>query len=222
MRKMSVKQLQINKANTTIVVVTAAAAFLTTMSLVASRALLQKRAYQAHLISSKTLAKKQLDDNVKAADSLVASYKQFVGQDTNVLGGSSTGQGDHDGDNARIVLDALPSKYDFPAVATSLEKILTSKNFQIKTITGVDDELGQAAVATSDAPQPVPIPFQLDIGGNYKSSQDLLEILDRSIRPIRISKLTISGTVDALSLNISGETYYQPEKTMSIKMKVVK
>ena len=139
----SVKHVQIDKANSRMVAIVAMAAFVVVFSLVASRALLGQRSYQARVIAGKQKAVKQLKDNITSVDSLVKSYSVFVSSSTNVLGGNSTGTGAQDGDNAKLVLDALPSQYDFPALATSLEKILTSKNYKINSITGTDDEIKQ-------------------------------------------------------------------------------
>src|SRR5258708_5718319 len=108
----STKRVQINKATATIVGVIAAASFVTVFSLIASRALLGQRAYQSRVIAAKEQAKKQLQDNLSAVSALQTQYKAFVGTNENILGGNPNGSGEKDGDNARIILDALPSKYD--------------------------------------------------------------------------------------------------------------
>src|SRR6185436_19057656 len=99
---------------------------ITVFSLMASRGLLGQRSYQARVINEKGKAVKQLQSNVAATKSLVDSYSNFTSLSSNVLGGNPRGTGDKDGDNGKIVLDSLPSKYDFPALTTSLEKILST------------------------------------------------------------------------------------------------
>src|SRR5689334_22008086 len=121
---LSTKRIQVSKATATIVGTIAAAAFIAVFSLIASQALLSQRAYQSRVIAGKEKAKKQLEDNIKAVNVLSTQYKAFIGTSQNIIGGNPSGSGERDGDNARIVLDALPSKYDFPALAASLEKIL--------------------------------------------------------------------------------------------------
>lgn len=219
--QLSTKRLQIDKANARLVVITAVAAFVATFSLVASRTLLSQRAYQSRVISQKEKAVRQLNDNVRAVDQLKASYRQFVSTTENVLGGNPAGQGDKDGDNAKIVLDALPSKYDFPALATSLEKILTERNYKIESITGTDDEIAQAK-STSPEPQPVDMPFEIGVEGTFDSMQSLINVLELSIRPFHIQKFSFSAEDSALALKITGKTYYQPAKDLSITTKVVK
>lgn len=216
----SSKRAQINKANTTMVAVVAIASFITVFSLVAAKALWDQRSFQARVIVEKEVARNQLQANVAAVDSLVTSYKAFVGTPENVIGGSSTGKGDRDGDNAKIVLDALPSKYDFPALATSLEKILQSGDYQIDSITGTDDEANQQANQTTNAP--VEIPFQIGATGNYASIQKLVESLERSVRPFTITKISFTGGDSDLKAQIDAKTYYLPAKTLKITTKEVK
>lgn len=218
----STKRLQISKANTAMITVIALASFVVIFSLVASRALFSQRSYQSRVIAKQEQAKRQLQDNLEATKNLEIAYKQFTGSPVNVLGGNPAGQGDKDGDNAKIVLDALPSRYDFPALATSLEKILTDSNYTIDSISGIDDELNQQANASSSSPQPVEIPFEISVSGNYPSMQSLLSVLQRSIRPLHINTMEFTGSDNSIKLSIAAKTYYQPEKNLEIRTEVVK
>lgn len=215
----STKRIQINKANARMAVIVAVAAFVVTFSLVASKALWSKRAYQSRVISAKTKALKQLEENVKAVETLKTSYKTFVETPDNVIGGNPKGTGQRDGDNAKIVLDALPSKYDFPALATSLDGILSSKNYK-GNLNGVDDELAQAK-QLNGKPQPVEMPFQISTSSSTEGAKDLLSLLERSIRPIKVNTLNLSGGNTDLKIDIDATSYYQPGKTLTIEKKVV-
>jgi hypothetical protein len=217
--QLSGKRLQIDKANSTVVIFVSVAAFVLVFSLVASKALLSQRSYQSRVIKEKTKALDQLKANNEAAAKLATSYKSFVSEPTNIIGGSSSGSGDRDGDNAQIVLDSLPSKYDFPALVTSLEKILSGQGYKLDNITGSDDELNQAK--TTEV-KPIEIPFQVSATGNFDSLQSMVDVLYRSIRPIYINKMDITGTDNDMSISITSKTYYQPEKTVSITTKEVK
>ncbi len=221
MALISTKQLQIDKANLRIVTAVSIAAFITVFSLVASKSLLSQRSYQAKVIAKKQIAKDTLEANIRASKQLVSSYQTFVQTSTNVIGGNPQGQGDRDGDNARIVLDALPSKYDFPALTTSLDKIL-SKDYKIESINGTDDEINQSTVVQSATPQKVEIPFQVVVTTNSQALQGLLTVFERSIRPMDIQTLALSGKSDALNVTITAKTYYQPEKSLQITSQVVK
>lgn len=219
MAKISAKRMQVDKANATMVGLVAAAAFLVIFSLVASKALLSQRGYQSRVISKKKEALAQLQANNQAASQLVESYKAFVSGSTNIIGGSVTGTGDRDGDNAKIVLDALPSKYDFPALATSLEKIINSKNYKLELISGTDDELNQSAAG--DSSQAVEMPFELTVSGNFDTAQGLLELFQRSIRPIRIVKIDFTAKENIVETHVTGLSYYLPQKTVKIEEQVI-
>lgn len=221
-KPLSSKRIQIDKANASMVASLAIAAFVVVFSLVASRALLNQRSYQSRVIAQKKKALTQLKANNQAAAQLLTSYRTFVAAPENIIGGSLTGTGDRDGDNAKIVLDALPSKYDFPALATSLEKILTDKKYKIDSITGTDDEINQSKSAENTAIKPIEIPFEVTVSGNFDTAQGLLDVFQRSIRPIQIVKIDFSGADNTLKIHVTALSYYQPQKTINITQKVVK
>lgn len=219
--KQSNKHLQINKANSNMVVIISVAAFVVVFSLVASRALLEKSSYQRRVINAKQKASTTLKQNVKAANSLQVSYKAFVSNPDNIIGGNPSGTGDSDGDNAKITLDALPSQYDFPALTSSLEKILSKNSFKIESIVGTDDEVAQQNSQTA-TPKPIEMPFTFGVGANLGTTKDLLDILHRSIRPIIVDSIDITGNNSDLKLNITAKTYYQPALNLKIQTEVVK
>lgn len=220
--KLSTKRLKIDKANTTMVAVVAVAAFVVAFSLVTSKVLLSQFNYQNRVIGAKRTAVNQLKSDKSAVSDLVSSYKAFVNTPQNVLGGNPTGTGQNDGDNAKIVLDALPSQYDFPGLVSSLENVLSNQGFNIDSISGTDQQLSQQGDQSSNNPAPQQIPFQLTIDGSYSSIQNAVDILQHSIRPIVIQNIDLSGTDSDLTANITAYTYYQPAKTFSIKTEVVK
>ena len=233
----STKRIQIDKANSTIVVAVGVAAFAVAFSLIAGKSLIARQSYQNKVIKAQEQARDQLISNIDAVDDLKTKYSEFVGRQENIIKGNSAGNSERDGDNARIILDALPSKYDFPALASSLEKILVDRSYKIQTISGVDDEAAQngggqeaasdPAVADASQEQQAPVAavemlFELGAEGNYSGIMDLLGVLRNSIRPLHVQKLTFSvGDGDSVQVNISGKSYYQPERTLNITEEVV-
>lgn len=215
------KKELINKANSNMVAAVAIAGFVIVFALIASRALWSQRGYQSRVISDKQLAVKNLNTNQQTVKKLAESYHVFISTPDNVIGGNPNGGGDKDGDNAKIVLDALPSKYDFPAFITSVEKLLKINNYSLKTIGGTDDEVAQK---NSESKDPVEIPFQFtsDIGG-YGNVKELLGTLEKSIRPIKIKKISLSGAGGSLiETDVEAVSYYQATKGITITKKVVK
>jgi hypothetical protein len=221
--EISTKRLAISKANAQMVAIVAVAAFVTIFCLIASRAVWSQTRYQARVTSKDETAHQQLQTNIKAFGSLVSAYKEFDSASTNIIGGSSTGGGANDGDNAKIILDALPDTYDFPALTSSIEKILKTGNFNISAISGTDDQINQQGNTSSPTPQAVSMPFVFTVtGANYPSIQQLIKTLQSSIRPIQIDSMTLSGGANNMTLTVNAHTYYQPGKSLTIKKQVVK
>lgn len=221
-KHMSTQRIAIDKAQTTLFLAVAITAFIVTFSIVAGKALLAQRAYQAKVIQKKEKARDTLEANVQAVDTLNTSYQEFANAQVNVLGGSPDGKGDKDGENPRIVLDALPSKYDFPALTTSIEKLLKDNNFKLTEITGTDDEVNQSANESSESPTPIEMPFTAEAEANPSEAKRLVQLFERSIRPFQVNKLQITKEADNLKIVITGKSYFQPAKTLTVKSEVVK
>lgn len=219
--QLSAKRIAIDRANTAVLIAVGLTTFIAVFSIIAGKALLAQRSYQSKVIDKKETALKQLKSNVKEAEKLTVSYREFNGAVTNVLGGNPKGSGDKDGENARIVLDALPSKYDFPALATSINKLVASNNFALESIAGTDDEVNQENKQSSDSPAPVDMPFTVASRFPASEGKRFLELFERSIRPIQIQKISITGKDTQLEISITAKTYYQPAKTLNVKSETV-
>ncbi len=233
----SVKRIQIDKANSVIVLVVGIAAFLTVFSVVASKSLLARRSYQQKVIGLQEQAHEQLQENIKAVDQLKVSYQSFVGRPENIIAGNSFGTGERDGDNAKIVLDALPSVYDFPALTSSLEKIMLDRGYAITNISGTDNEAAQnksvAATSTTATASKqsttqvsgsfVEMPFEIGARATYDSATQLLEVFKKSIRPFYVQRVVMTATeANTVEIRVTGKTYYQPETTLKITEEVVR
>ena len=217
------KRLAISKANAQILAIVCGAAFVSIFCLVASRALFSSNQYNARVTTAKEKANTQLTNNTKAFQQLAHSYDDFNQKDPNAIGGSTLGTGPNDGNNSKIILDALPSTYDFPAVTSSLEKILDDLHLKISSITGTDDQVSQQANQTSANPEAVPIPFTFTVdGANYDSLHGLVTKLEHSTRPIQVDSITLSGASSNMSLTLAAHTYYQPGKNLDIGKKSIR
>lgn len=211
----SLKYLKIDKANSAILAATSVAAFILVFTLFALSAMWDIRDYQLRVIDQKEETRDILIDNFEVANVLDQSYQAFIAPPENIIGGSSEGEGSRDGDNARIVLDALPSRYDFPALATSVEAILSEQGLRINDISGSDEELVRADL---DADEPIEIPFGFSIAGEYDQIQLLTDAIERSIRPFRFQQIEIrADSSDEIRLEASLVTYFQPEKRFDIE-----
>ena len=221
--EISTRRLAIDKANVQVVAITGVAAFVTVFCIFAARAVWDLNSYQARVIKEKQTANNQLQENVDNYKKLKSRYSTFNKSNPNIIGGNSDGQGDRDGDNSKIILNALPSKYDFPALASSLEKIVVDNGAKLSNITGTDDEVSQSANVSSPEPKAVDMPFTFTIDEtNYTTVNTITEILQRSIRPIVVDSMQISGATSEMTFTIEAHTQYQPAKSLEVKKKVVK
>lgn len=236
------KRVQVDKAQALMLAIVVGASLITVFSLVASRAFFAQARYLDRVATKKEAAVKQLKANKAAVSTLVTSYKAFAEQNPNLIGGNTDGTAERDGDNARLVLDALPSKYDFPALATSLEKLLTG--YAINEISGSDESAAQdqaSGIATTDttteAVTPeivdtvpggagsvtlVEMPFTIAATSDYAGIQRMFTTFEKSIRPFQVKSIELTGTNAKLKAVVTAQTFYQPEKDLTITTEDVK
>ena len=224
---LSIKHGIVDKANTTMLASIAGAIFIVVFCAFAVQALVSQSLYQQRVIDEKRDALEVLRSNKTAADELRTSYESFATEEINVLGGEKEGNGPKDGDNAKIVLDALPSEYDYPALSSSLEKILLDGGYQIQSIGGSEDRSQTPVDDGSDsvvsaAPEPIEIPYPFSIETSPEGTLQLLTILESSIRPFYVDSLRLTGQGNNLSVSIDLKTFYQPATGLQISTKEVR
>lgn len=209
----STKHAQIEKSNTTMFIILGLAAAILSFTIVSSVYLVKRLSYQSKVINARVDAEKQLKSNASELQKLVASYQSFDSATESVIG--------TDDKNSKIVLDALPSKYDFPALNTSIEKIFKlTGGLKSISISGSDQEA--TAEQSSINPTPIEIPITIGGGGNYENIQKLINNLQLSIRPFKVLKVSLNGNQTNMTFNIDLVTYYMPAKNLEIQLKEVK
>ena len=127
-----------------------------------------------------------------------------------------------DGKNSRLVLDALPVEYDFPALISSLTKLLGMDGIAQPSIGGVDLGVSSASQPSAN-PQPVAI-SQIPISGATSpgGAQKLIRDFELSTRPYDITSLQLSFNSSGATLSLMVDTYYQPAKAVILESKEVK
>jgi len=211
------KRIQVGKAQAMMLGFVIGSSVVTVFSLMVAKTYFSQANYLNKISNGKEKAVNQLKSNKEAVSALVTAYQSFASESPNLIGGNSDGNGSRDGDNGRLVLDALPSKYDFPALATSLEKMLTG--YQINSITGTDDATVQEKVVDVKT---VEMPFSMSLTTDYSGLQKLMGTLEKSIRPFQLNKLSLTGSNNSLQVDINAKTFFQPEKTITINSEAVK
>ncbi len=216
------KHLQLSRAQTVTFSSIAIAVFVVVFTIFAAKSLISEGSFQHQVINAKHAALNQLQVNQTNVSKLANAYKAFISTPQNMLGGSPTGTGPQDGSNAQLVLQALPSKYDFPALTSSIEKLITGQNMTIQSISGSDDQVNQQSNNTSASPQPVAMPFSATAEGNYAQAQALIGQFQHSIRPFQIMTLEFQGDQSDMTVSITAQTYYQPGKNFAVGHKEIK
>lgn len=216
--------IKLNRTQSKMLAVVTSCSILTVFSLVGARVLWSQAAYHRHELAAKRTAVKQLKDNITIAQTLQTQYGSFNSTNPNVIGGKNVSDPNTvppDGDNARIILDALPSKYDFPALISSVAKILKNNSINNQSIGGTDQS-GSLNSEPAANPQVTPIALSVSGAATYQGVQMLVRDLERSIRPFDITKLQISGSSSNSSVSAEVTTYFQPAKILGSETQEVK
>ena len=208
----SSKHKLIEQTNTKMFIVLGLAAAVVSFSIVSSISLSSRMRYQSKVIDARVDAEKQLKTNYGSLQKLVTAYKEFDGATESVIGTNDN--------NSKIVLDALPSKYDFPALTASIDKIfILTGGISSIGITGSD--LEATAEQTSLNPLPIDIPIAVSGTGSYDNIQKLITNFQLSIRPFKIVKVTFSGNQTNMSFTVNLITHYMPAKNLEIQLKEI-
>lgn len=221
----SAKEIKIDKTNSSALAIVAVSVAIVVFCLFSAKALLTQGAYQRRVVNAKQDTVEQLETNIESAKTLTSQYDVFEKANPNAIGGKSDVPDNAvppDGKNSRIVLDALPISYDFPALISSLNKLLDLNRMENKSIGGSD----QGMSFTSDPsgnPQPVTIQA-IPLSGTSNSGRikNLLLDLERSTRPYDVTSMQINGSNSNMTLVLNLNTYYQPAKKIILEDKEVK
>jgi hypothetical protein len=225
-KSLSKTRLKISQAQSNATVLIAVAVAICVFSLVSAKALLSQATYQRKVLHERRLTLTTLANDKTAAATLISQYQQvFENSDPiNIIGGkndTSTSAVPPDGDNARIILDSLPTSYDFPALISSVSSILANASISNPSINGTD----QSATTSSEASvNPLPAPIQLSVGGTgtYTSVQKVIKDFERSTRPFDITNIQLSGGASSMTFSLQLTTYYQPAKTFNVTTQEVR
>ncbi|OGL36097.1 hypothetical protein A3A68_00800 [Candidatus Saccharibacteria bacterium RIFCSPLOWO2_01_FULL_48_13] len=219
------KQLKMDKSNTSVVVTVVVATIIVVFCGFSAKALFTQGAYQRRVVDAKHQTVKRLEDNITAAQSLSQQYDVFESANPNAIGGKSDvaeNAAPPDGKNSRIVLDALPTQYDFPALISSLSKLVSLHPITNPNIGGSDQS---SAFSNQPSVEPQPLTIQqIPISGtmSYAVLQDLFKDIERSIRPYDVTALQFSGSGSNMTVTLNMSTQYQPATIIELENKEVK
>lgn len=202
-RIFSGKRQAIDKAKSTVLVTVVIASIVISFAVVALNFLWDLRGYNTRVLGEKQAAKNTLVQNVANAEQLKTKFESFE-------------QGDI---KSQEILDALPSKYDFAALITSIDVLAKRSGMLLDGFVGTDDS--EQAPQSAVSPAPLEIPFNVTVVGRYDDLREFIQNLDRSIRPMSVNSISISGNDSNIKAEIAITTYYQPQADINVETKEI-
>lgn len=196
----STKRLQIEKSKRTILAAVIVASVVASMSIVTTKFLWDLGRHYSQVIGQKEAARDTLKTNLANAQQLKEKFNQFDNASDQIT--------------AQTVLDALPSKYDYPALVTSIDALAKRSGVGVDSINGED--LGDSALSSDTNPQAVAMPINITVVGTYEDLETFVTNLGRSIRPFTIKTIEIRGSDQIITADIAMETYYQPSVNLDV------
>ena len=135
----------------------------------------------------------------------------------------------------QVVLDALPAEANSSALGSSLQEkflndpALTIESLNVDPVPGVESQgelnVQDASSTSASNDEAGQISFRFSVStdaANPNALKSLLQKLERSIRAINLTTLTIETQGNRLLLIVNGYAYYEPAKTVELKNKTVK
>ena len=211
--EISTKHLQIQKASSTVFATVAIASVVVSFCLVFLNILWGTAQFNSRVHDKQEDVRDLLEDNLKAAPELEESFKNLE------ISASLIPEQPDDKKNSEIILDALPSKFDFPALVSSINNLAKETSVSLRSFQGTD--VGEEAAQSSNRPEPVEIPFIIEVEGKYEAVKKFLRGIETSIRPFEVKKLNLSGTDGNMRVNVEAVTYYQPAFNLEVTTEVV-
>lgn len=222
------KRQQIAKANRTMFLWVAGISALVGIAIVASLFLLQKAWFNEKVLAEKGKTAATLTDNNKVINDLKDQIRVL---NTNDALRSSMAPGETQ--PVQVVLDALPSDANSSALGSSLQEKflngsgLTIESLNVDPVQGVESQdsanVQDASQKASSGSNEIAFRFAVSTGVNNASAfKELLQKLERSIRAIDITTLSVETQGARLILTVDGRAFYEPAKTVELKDKTVK
>lgn len=136
-------------------------------------------------------------------------------------------------DPVQVVLDALPSDANSTALGASLQQKflnlpgLSVQQLSVTPVSGVEGDGGSSADSSSSASAAAPttdnaIAFSFTVQANDANTvETLLKNLEKSIRTIDLTSLTLNYSSGSFTVTASGQAYYQPKVTVQLKNETI-
>lgn len=221
------KRTQIAIANRTMFVWVAGVSVLVGFALVIGIFLVQMLIFNEKILAEKSHTVETLRDNIKNIDTL-SSQVRALDANANLI----SSKANPDDETLQVVLDALPSVANSPALGASIQQKLLGgidnisiDSLQPDLVVGIESLTNNSienASAASSADKQSEITFRFSVTGDYEALEQVLLNLEKSIRTIDVISMTIQSNNGRCSLSVQGRAYYEPERIVELKDKLIR
>lgn len=221
------KRQQIGRANRSMFLVIAGVSVVVGFSLVLIIFLGQRIWFGQRVIEAKNKTISVLQKNLDT----VGSLKQNI----LVLNTNQDLQSIQLSDSApavQTVLDALPSEANSTAMASSLQTKLLNNvpgvsldSLKVDPVSGVEIASDGSTQANSSNAGSNTIGFSFSVSAASTNQDGLRQILlniEKSIRPFKVTNLSVESQGSRIVMNVTGLGYYEPAQTVHLTDEVVK
>ena len=215
------KRQQISRSSRTMFLWVAGASLVIGFSLVIALFLWQKIDFQNKVLATKSETLATIKGNLDSIQKLRENVRLLETNDNL----KATRLKDTDR-SVQSVLDALPADANSTALGSSLQsKLLSGVNgvtldmIKVDPVAGVETDTGSGSSAEEGQ-----ISFTFTVSttaGNAESLREVLRRIERSIRAIDLTSVTVEQQGSRLVLSAAGHAFYQPAQSIELKDKVV-
>lgn len=134
--------------------------------------------------------------------------------------------------NTGVVLDALPSAANSTALGASLQyKIISGvpgvsiDSLKVEPVSGIETSTSNTTSTGGKSTTNGIISFTFSVGtpkSNQSALRTVLQNIEKSIRPINITSITVESQGDRVVMSATGVSYYEPEKKVELRKELVR
>lgn len=220
------KRQLIDQAGKMVFLWVAAASIVAAITIVLSQFMITKAMFNNKVLTEKYATERTLKNNVNVAEELKSEVQKLIG-DTNL----TSVRAKPTDNNLKVVLDALPTKGEPLALGSSMQLVVLQRSGVTIESLATDDEIAAAAEGdaagvvtgspTSPPSQPQEIPFTFTIIGSFEQVRNALADIEKTIRPIHVTAMTVEGSDASLKVTAQAKAYYQPSKSVKLQKKTI-
>ncbi len=204
------KRQQISKANRMMFLWVMGASVVVGIGLVVSVFLVQKLIFNEEVLSAKSDTVESLEASNEAVGPLSEAVR-VRNTDQALLDSRASS----DEKPLQVVIDALPDESNIAALGSSLQReLLPSRNITIDSLK-VESQSEDSGVEVEENTLPFSFTVTSD-NGEIQSLKDVLTRLERSIRAVNVTGVSLEVRSNQASMTVQAVAYYEPKVTAEL------